>query len=69
MEHTCHAQGCAEEVQPKLFMCRRHWYALPSSIRTAIWCAYRPGQEIDKQPSEEYLVIAEQAVTWLAERG
>jgi hypothetical protein len=37
-----------------MLACRAHWYALPRRIRDRIWRAYRDGQEIDKQPSDEY---------------
>lgn len=41
--------------------CKRHWMRLPKAIRDAIWAAYRPGQEIDKQPSADYMAAAEWA--------
>lgn len=64
--HKCHASGCEVETQPKLFMCLRHWRRLPRSMRDEIWFAYRPGQEIDKRPSAEYLVAARAAIEWMA---
>jgi hypothetical protein len=49
-----------------MFMCRPHWFSLPKSMRDAIWDAYRPGQEIRKDPSREYLHVARAAINWLA---
>ncbi len=63
--HTCHAVGCNEPVDAKLFMCKPHWFTLPSNIREAVWHHYRPGQEKDKRPTLEYLGAARRATTWL----
>jgi hypothetical protein len=62
MNHTCHAHGCSVDVPPRMFMCRRHWYALARRLRAAIWQEYRPGQEIDKSPSVRYLAVQRYAV-------
>jgi hypothetical protein len=51
-----------------MFMCRRHWFALPKAMRDAIWAAYVPGQERRKDPSPEYLDAAHEAIEWLAEQ-
>ena len=64
--HTCHAPGCRRIVEPKLFACRRHWVALPKTLRDAIWRDYRPGQEIDKRPSASYLAVQTMARAFLA---
>lgn len=61
MSHNCHWPGCAVEVPPKLWGCKRHWFALPKEIRDRIWRTYRPGQEIDKAPSDEYVQAAKAA--------
>lgn len=66
--HTCHWPGCRTEVPPKRWGCGRHWFALPKPIRDAIWAAYRPGQEITKTPSEEYLKVAREANEWAMAR-
>ena len=66
--HTCHAKGCTTPVPPKMFMCRPHWFSLPKSMRDAIWAAYRPGQEVRKDPSREYLHVARAAINWLADK-
>lgn len=44
--------------------CKKHWFRLPRGYRQAIWSAYRPGQETDKTPSEEYLRIANFVQVW-----
>jgi hypothetical protein len=54
MAHHCHAEGCNVEVPPKLLMCRKHWFMVPKNLQARIWATYRPGQEIDKNPSPEY---------------
>jgi hypothetical protein len=66
MSHTCHAHGCATVVPPRLFACRRHWFALSKNIRDAIWREYRPGQENDKEPSLRYLAVQQFACAYLA---
>lgn len=68
MSHTCHARGCDRAVPPKMFMCKGHWLSLPEPMRDAIWAAYRPGQEVTKTPSREYLTVARAAINWLAAR-
>lgn len=66
MSHHCHADGCDEPVPPAMFMCRRHWYMVPRPLQRAIWATYRRGQEIDKRPSDAYLLNADQAVRVVA---
>jgi len=57
MAHTCHAPGCNRLVPPNMWGCKPHWFALPQKIRDAIWREYRPGQEIDKDPSSRYMAV------------
>lgn len=66
MAHTCHARGCRVAVPPRMFMCKRHWFMLPYATRDAIWAVYVPGQEVRKDPSPEYLDVAQRAIDWLA---
>lgn len=61
-KHLCHAYGCGVEIPPKLLMCIRHWRMVPREVQRRIWREYRPGQEIDKQPSEAYLLVQRAAV-------
>ena len=72
LPHYCHARrltGCAAEVPPKMFMCKRHWFMLPKRMRDAIWAAYQPGQE-DRlvRPTEEYFRVTDEAEVYVAER-
>ena len=60
-KHTCHAIGCSVEVPPRMLFCRRHWYAVPKHLRDRIWQTYRPGQEVTKDPSVEYVEAATEA--------
>lgn len=61
-DHHCHAHGCHVSVPPRLFMCRRHWFLVPKPLRDGIWATYRPGQEITKDPTPEYLDVARRAI-------
>ena len=61
-DHACHALLCKKAVPPRLFMCLPHWRRLPKKHKDAISAMYRSGQEIDKQPSPEYLVAQADAV-------
>ncbi len=69
MSHHCHAHGCKTPVPPKMFMCRRHWFALRKPMRDAIWAEYRPGQEDDKRASERYLCVQRRAVGEVASKA
>lgn len=51
-----------------MFMCKRHWYMVPKHLRDAIWANYRPGQEVTKDPSSEYLEVAMQAIRAVADK-
>lgn len=66
--HWCHWPGCREQVPPKLWGCRGHWFSLPLSIRVRITRAYVPGQEISKTPSAEYIAAAKAAQDWIRDR-
>ena len=45
--------------------CKQHWFKLPQRLRNKVWAAYRPGQEIDLSPSEEYLAVADEVEAWI----
>lgn len=66
--HACHWPGCAQQVPPAIWGCRPHWYSLPHPLRSAIWRAYRPGQENDMRPSEAYLEVARKVQEWIKSR-
>jgi len=65
--HYCHAAQCNVHVPPKMFMCRKHWSMLPLKLRAALWAAYRPGQEIRKDPTEQYLIVASECICFVAD--
>jgi len=66
--HVCHAKNCGKPVPPKLLMCLKHWRMVPQSIQRKVWRHYRPGQEIDKLPTAEYLVVMKEAIDSVAEQ-
>jgi len=63
--HLCHWPGCQVTVAPKYWGCNPHWRKLPFAIRERIWACYRPGQEEDKKPSQEYVDAAREADEWI----
>lgn len=67
--HHCHWPGCAAQVPPAMWGCRKHWFMLPSNLRSAIWKHYRPGQEVTMTPSREYLAVARQVQDWIKTQG
>lgn len=68
LNHVCHATKCTTPVPPKMFMCKRHWYMLPTSMRDKVWALYRRGQEIDKRPSDEYLTHTRDCIVFVAKK-
>jgi hypothetical protein len=71
IDHRCHAHGCVKSVPPRLLMCLSHWRMVPPELQRLVWKHYRPGQEIDKLPSEKYLMVQRAAVwaVFVAEGG
>lgn len=69
MIHFCHWPGCERAVPPAMWGCRQHWFTLPKTLRDRVWREYRPGQEVDKRPSETYLQVAKDVQAWIAERN
>lgn len=65
--HTCHHPNCTKQVPPKLWGCSKHWFRLPLRLRRLIWQHYRPGQEIDKKPSADYIKVAQEVQQWCLE--
>lgn len=68
VHHVCHARQCMTPVDPKMLMCKRHWYMVPKELRDKVWATYRSGQEVTKDPSMEYLDAAQAAVRNVAEQ-
>lgn len=66
MTHHCHAVCCSRRVDPKLFVCGRHWRKLHPLLRHAIWQEYEPGQEQRKDPTPDYMAVQQCAVAYLA---
>lgn len=66
MKHTCHWPDCGRPVPPAMWGCKEHWFRLPKALRDAVWRTYRPGQEVTKTPSHEYLVAARLVQGWIA---
>ena len=64
--HPCHG-GCGRTCKPAFWGCARCWFRLPNRLRTKIWRTYRPGQEIDKNPSADYLAAADEVQQWIKE--
>lgn len=65
MSHTCHWAGCKREVPPAMWGCRTHWFTLPRGLRNDVWRTYVPGQEIRKDPSEEYIEVIHRVDAWI----
>ena len=64
-DHHCHWPGCNKSVPPAMWGCRQHWFKLPLRLRNRIWATYRPGQEVTKMPSREYMVVAQEVQDWI----
>lgn len=54
------------EVPPKLLMCAKHWKMVPFPLQQLVWKHYRRGQEIDKNPSAQYLEVMRKAIEAVA---
>ena len=66
MAHTCHATKCTNKVPEKMFMCKHHWFMLPSFLRDQIWRHYKEGQEERKDPTRLYCETAIECVKYIA---
>lgn len=62
LTHHCHALECVVPTDPVELMCSRHWSMVPPALAAAVIDLYRPGQEIDKQPTGEYVIAAFRAI-------
>lgn len=67
--HHCHWTGCTKKVPPAMWGCKTHWFKLPARLRARVWTTYRPGQEVTKDPSAEYLTVAREVQDWIAQTG
>lgn len=68
-KHECHWPGCDKQVPPAMWGCSKHWFTLPTQLRSKIWHTYRPGQEVTMTPSKEYIEIAKEVQAWIASRS
>ncbi len=64
-DHHCHWPGCTTSVPPALWGCKAHWYKLPPRLRSKVWRAYQPGQEITGRPSAAYVEVAREVQDWI----
>lgn len=64
--HTCHAMHCEIPVPPEKLMCKRHWFMVPEGIRNQVWHHYRQEQCDDKNPSQEWIKAARNAIYHVA---
>jgi len=64
--HHCHWPGCDKQVPPAVWGCKAHWFRLPQELRTQIWDAYTPGQEVTGTPSPAYIAAARAVQAWIA---
>ena len=67
--HTCHWPGCKEQIPPAMWGCKPHWFKVPRKLRGPLWDAFRPGQEIDMNPSQAYLEAADKIQRWIKKYG
>jgi hypothetical protein len=58
MSHKCHHPDCNEPVDPSKWGCKFHWAMVPKSMKKRLQSTYKPGQEITKKCSREYLDAA-----------
>ena len=64
--HICPAPGCKKEISTKYFMCSEHWAKVDNADKIKINQFYRPGQEIDRNPSPLYVKAARSAIASLS---
>lgn len=65
--HLCHNPNCGRPVPAHLVSHKSSWFALPRSLRDAIWANYRDGQETDKRPTMTYVEALNACVAYWRE--
>lgn len=66
--HVCHANGCDVAVPPKMLMCVKHWWMVPKPLRDRIWATYRLFQEVNRDPTPEYMQAVHAAIDAVARK-
>ncbi len=66
--HLCHYPDCKKQVPPRMWGCQIHWFRLPLYLRNKVWRAYKPGQEIRKDPSPQYMEVMQEVKQWINEK-
>jgi len=66
--HHCHAKECPTEVPQEMFMCAPHWSMVPAALRDSLKATVPSGQDVDDNPSPEYLAFAEAAIAEVAHK-
>lgn len=61
----CYWSGCTLSVNPKMLMCRGHWFKLPQELRAGIWDAYVPGQEHTLDIGQKWLAAWHACEAWI----
>lgn len=51
-----------------MFMCLTHWRMIPRAMQRELWAAYVPGQEVRKDPTAEYLLVARRLINYVARK-
>lgn len=64
--HKCHACECEVEVPPNKLFCSVHWRLTPTRLQRQIYRYYRPGQEILKNPTFQYLMTMQLCIAYVA---
>lgn len=63
--HDCHwPGGCDVETAAAQFCCYKHWRMIPRYLQQKVWAAYRIGQEVDKNPTREYMAVMREIKQW-----
>lgn len=65
-KRPCRWPSCSKRVDPAMWGCKTHWFALPAAFRNAILAAYQPGQEDDLTlVSQAWVEADRQARDWV----
>lgn len=62
--HRCHWPTCITPVPPRMWGCRKHWRMIPQILKDKLWKAYVVRQEVNKNPTMEYLQVAMEIRLW-----